>query len=272
MIKILCVDNEKSALQRLVLLCKEMEAVSDVQGFDLAGEALRWIRDHSCDLVLMRAGFPHADGITFAQRIREIRPRAEIVFIADDDRYAMDAWSVHARGYLIRPVTTDRLKAEVDYVLTLHPELTAAPPAAHIEVRTFGSFDVMVDGEPVHFHRSKAKELLAYLVEKQGQSITREEAFGILWEGKPYDRSGQKQMDVIFRSLRKTLNEYGISGILSFQRGAICIIPRQISCDMYRFVLGDPAAISEYRGEYMTAYSWASLREAYLERRIENLT
>ena len=169
-------------------------------------------------------------------------------------------------------VFPERLKEEIDYVLRLRAAVKAETPPAHIVVKTFGNFDVMVDGEPVHFQRAKAKELLAYLVEKQGQSITREEAYRVLWERDKYDRPAQKQLDVILRSLRATIEEYGISEILSLQRGAISIVPRLISCDMYRFLLGDVTAIGEYRGEYMTAYSWASLQEAYLERRIENLT
>ena len=205
------------------------------------------------------------------ERLRELQPGAEIVFVTGHAEHAVEAWAVHARGYVLKPVTPERLREEVKYVLSLRPGMTPGRPSAHIEVKTFGSFDVLVDGEPVHFRRAKAKELLAYLVEKQGQSITREKAFLALWEGRPYDRPGQKQLDVILRSLRGTLDEYGIGGILSLRRGAISVVPRMFSCDMYRFVLGDAAAIGEYRGEYMTAYSWASLREAYLERRIENL-
>lgn len=272
MLRVVCVDDEEQTLQHIVSLCGETEEISGVRGFQSAAEALAWVRNHPCDLALLDICMPEMNGIQLAGKIRELQPRADIVFVTGHPEYAVEAWAVHARGYVLKPVTAERLKEEAEYVLSLRPELKAARPAARIEVKTFGNFDVLVDGEPVHFRRSKAKELLAYLVEKQGQSITREKAYLALWEGKPYDRPGQKQLDVILRSLRDTLEEYGISGILSMRRGAISIVPKAFSCDMYRFVLGDVAAVGEYRGEYMTAYPWASLREAYLERRIENLT
>ena len=272
MLRVLCVDDDKPALQHLMGLCAKTPAISDTQGFGNARQALAWLKDHPCDLALLDIRLPEMDGIMLAKRIRESRPNMDIVFITAHAEYAVDAWAIHARGYVLKPITPERLKEEIDYVLRLRAAVKAETPPAHIVVKTFGNFDVMVDGEPVHFQRAKAKELLAYLVEKQGQSITREEAYRVLWERDKYDRPAQKQLDVILRSLRATIEEYGISEILSLQRGAISIVPRLISCDMYRFLLGDVTAIGEYRGEYMTAYSWASLQEAYLARRIENLT
>lgn len=271
-LKVLCVDDEKLMLQHVMSLCGRIREISDVQGFSSAGEALAWHREHPCDLALLDISLPEMDGIALAMKLKEAQPDIHIVFVTGYAQYAVDAWAIHARGYVLKPVTQERLAEEVKYVLSLRPDGGTKRPLSHIEVKTFGSFDVMVDGEPVHFQRSKAKELLAYLVEKQGQSITREEAYRTLWEDDQYGRPAQKQLDVILRSLRATLEENGIGEILSVQRGAIRIVPRLISCDMYRFVLGDVTAISEYRGEYMTAYSWASLREAYLERKIENLT
>ena len=57
---------------------------------------------------------------------------------------------------------------------------------------------------------ARCKELLAYLVDRHGRNVTHAEAFGILWEDRMYDRPMQKQMDVIIRSMRTTLQEYGI--------------------------------------------------------------
>ncbi len=270
-LRVLCVDDDRQTLQSNLALCGRLPSVCGVQGFSRARDALDWLAGHPCDAALLDIGLPDMDGITLARKIREAHPDVEIVFVTGHAEYAIDAWDIHARGYVLKPLTLERLKEEVDYILSFRAQAPQRQAAAHIEVKTFGSFDVLVDGEPVRFKRAKAKELLAYLVEKQGKSVTREEAYRLLSEKEAYDRPAQKQLDVILRSLRATLEDYGISDILSFQRGAISIVPKLISCDMYRFLLGDVNAINEYRGEFMTAYSWASLQEAYLERRIENL-
>lgn len=272
MLHVLCVDDERLTLQHIVSLCGEIPEVCDAQGFLRAGEALAWLADHPCDLALLDIDLPDMDGIALAMKMKETRPDISIVFVTAYPQYAVDAWAIHAQGYVLKPVIREQLRDEVKHVLSLRAGPRRKPTCEHIEIKTFGGFDVLVDGEPVHFQRAKAKELLAFLVEKQGRGITREEAFRRLWEGAAYDRPAQKQLDVVLRSLRATLEENGIGEILTLRRGVISVEPRLFSCDMYRFLLGDVTAISEYRGEYMTAYSWASLQEAYLERHIENLT
>ena len=137
-------------------------------------------------------------------------------------------------------------------------------PDAHVIARTFGNFDLFVDGELVTFRQAKCKELLAYLIDRQGGSVTRAEAFAVLYEDRMYDRPMQKQFDVIIRSLRDTLEEYKTSEIMEMKRGTLRIVPELVSCDAWRFFSGDADAVNTYRGEYMSAYSWASGTESFM--------
>ena len=135
---------------------------------------------------------------------------------------------------------------------------------AHIRVRTFGNFDVYVDGRPVSFKLAKSKELLAYLVDRQGSGVSRAELFAAVWEDRLYDRKQQKQFDVYIRSLRETLREYGIPEIMEMEKGTLRVRPDTFLCDAYLFYSGDSNSINAYRGEYMSSYSWANMTEAIL--------
>ena len=134
-----------------------------------------------------------------------------------------------------------------------------------VEVRTFGGFDVMVNGEFVVFGRAKSKELLAYLIEMKGKPVSRQEAGSVLWEGNYFDRARQKQLDVVIRSLASTLCEYGISDILEVHK-EMRVVPTRFTCDLYRYLDGEDAAMDEYCGGYMSSYSWSAETEAYLDR------
>ena len=112
-------------------------------------------------------------------------------------------------------------------------------------------------GETLAFHRAKSKELLAYLIDRSGKGVTRQDIFAALWEEGLYDRSRQKYLDVIIRSLRETLREAGSEGILEIKSGFLRIRPELLDCDLYRFLNNDPAAVNAYRGEYMPEYTWA---------------
>ena len=54
-----------------------------------------------------------------------------------------------------------------------------------MEIRTFGKFDVFVDGLPVRFKDAKAKELLAICVDRKGELVGTEEVIDKLWKDIP---------------------------------------------------------------------------------------
>lgn len=261
--KVICVDDESLVLKLMVSLCRELTQITEVEGFSSGEDALDYLKRNPVDIALLDINMPYMDGITLAAKIKEYYPNTAIIFLTGYAQYAIDAFSLHATGYLLKPVSKERLSAEVNYALSVRKQQEST---AYITVRIFGDFDILVDGTIVTFSRARAKELLAYLVDRQGSSITRAAAFAILWEDTPYDRSMQKQLDVVIRSLRTTLRKYGISEIFEMRNGTMRICPEKLDCDLYRFFEGDIESVNAYRGEYMSDYSWASLTEAYMGR------
>ena len=257
---LICVDDEPLAVEYTLGQCAQLPGIGEAKGFTEAQSALDWLRTHPVELALLDINMPEIDGITLAARIKELYPQTAIVFLTAYKEYAFDAYSVHPAGYLLKPVSQDKLAEEVAYACgSAH-----ASPSAHIRVKTFGYFDVYVDGRPVSFRLAKSKEILAYLVDKQGTGVTRAELFAAVWEDRPYDRKQQKQLDVYVRSLRETLREYGAAEIMEMEKGILRVRPDTFTCDAYLFYSGDSDTINAYRGEYMSSYSWASMTEAIL--------
>ena len=262
--RIICVDDEALILQLTVSMCRNLPGAPEAEGFERAADALASLEKTPADVAILDVNMPDMDGITLAARIKEKSPDTAIIFLTGYAEYAVDAFALHASGYLLKPVRAERLASEVAYALAGRK---TQPERPHVEVRTFGEFDLKVDGKPVVFSRARAKELLAYLVDRQGGFVTRAAVFAALWEDGFYDRSMQKQLDVVIRSLRTTLEENGIGDIVEIRRGALRVVPEKFDCDLYRFFAGDVAAVDAYRGEHMSAYSWASLTESYIDRK-----
>ena len=260
--KIICADDEPLILEMTGQMCREIPGVDEVKTFPGASELLAYLENESADIAILDIDMPEMNGLTLAAKIKERRPDTAIIFLTGYAQYAVDAFKLHASGYLMKPTTKEQLEEEIRFALSDKKP----PETAHIVVHTFGAFDVFVDGNAVSFGRSKAKELMACLVDRQGASVTRAEAFATLWEDEFYDRAMQKQMDVVVRALKQSLKDAGISDFLEIQSGAMRIRPEMCSCDLYRFFDGDMNAVNSYRGEYMSAYSWASLTEAYIDR------
>ncbi len=269
--KAICVDDEELALQNTLSLCRQMPRITDVQGFTDPGKALAWVREHPVELAILDINMPGMDGLTLARAIQQQNQDTAILFVTAHPQYAVDAWSVHPAGFILKPLTGERLPAELDYVARWHAGRTGRALSSHIEVRTFGNFDLLVDGKQVSFARSKAKELLACLVDKRGIRISRAEAFHLLWGEEEYTRPRQKMLDVIIRSLRATLEENGVGEILQIEQGGLRIEPTALDCDLYRLLGGDEDTARGYQGEYMSAYTWASGTEGRIAMKLESM-
>ena len=260
--RIICVDDEKLILELTVSMCRELPQKPEVQGFSNSADALEYLRCHKADIAIIDINMPDMTGIVLAAKMKEINKNIAIIFLTGYSEYALDAISMHASGYLMKPVSSERLKEEIDYAMENIELHKYKPQNTNIFVKTFGRFDVLLDGEPIAFQRSRAKELLAYLVDRHGSFVSRSTAFSILWENRTYDRPMQKQFDVILRSLRATLDKYGISNMIEMRQGYIRAVPEQFDCDLYRFFDGNIDTVNSFQGEYMSEYSWASFTEA----------
>ena len=155
------------------------------------------INDRNTDLMLIDTGFKAADFIALTRMIRNRSPRTGMIIIADDESYALQAYEVHATGYIIKPVRKSRLKEEIEYCVDQLP-VTQKDPAA-IQVMTDGGFEIFLNGEPARFKYSKTKKLLAHIISKRGAMVRNSELIKTLW--------GKDKKDLTEREL-KARNSY----------------------------------------------------------------
>ncbi len=267
--KAICVDDEGLILARTVSLVEKTRIFDSIESFMDAEEALEYLDMDKADLALLDIDMPGMTGLELAGKMKKKNPDIKIIFLTGYSEYAVDAYAMHATGYLLKPVSYDKLVEELNYALerTGNNSSSKDKKASKVKVETFGYFNILVDGKLVVFRRNKAKEIIACLVDRRGKFVARKDLFYLLWEDDDYDRAKQKYLDTIIRSLRDTLEEYGISDIFELEKGMMRIVPEKLDCDLYRFLDNDEEAIKSFCGEYMSSYSWASTTEGYLTDR-----
>lgn len=261
--RVLCIDDERLALGNLML--KLGKLVDQVDGFTHAEEALAFLKEHAVDAVFLDVNMPEISGLELARKIKELNPRAHIVFVTGYSEYAVEAFRQHASGYVMKPAAMEDLQNELEHI-----RASAEPSvAARIKVQCFGNFSVMLDGKPFVFSRSKAKELFAYLVFRQGATCSTREMAAILFEDEPFGAAQSNYLQKIITATIKAFEPVGLSESL-FRRhySELSIDATLLDCDYYRFLRWEPTAVNAYTGEFMAQYSWAEPTGAYLDQKL----
>jgi two-component system, LytTR family, response regulator len=114
-IRTVIVDDEPLAREGLRRLLSEDPAMTLVAECRDGVEAVRTITAERPDLVILDVQMPEVDGFGV---ISAIGPEAmpPVVFITAHDRYAVDAFNVHAVDYLLKPVDPARFRETINRV------------------------------------------------------------------------------------------------------------------------------------------------------------
>ena len=246
--KILLVDDENLQLIRLENTVKKIMPDAECFSYTNPKKAYEETENEKLDIAFLDIEMPLISGINLAKKLKKNNPLINIIFVTAYNNYALDAYNIHASGYVLKPVNAEKLKKELD-ALRYEVELK---PSKLLQVKCFGNFDVFKDGTPLKFHRQKSKELFAYLVDREGSSANINELNAVLWEEdhKSYLRN-------LIADIQETLKEAGAEDVFIKRHNECFIDPNKIDCDAYEYKKGNPDAIRMYRGEYMIQYSWA---------------
>ncbi len=252
--RILCVDDEPLALQMLEMSIKKASPDADVTAFDDQDELLSEAQNNGCDIAFLDIHMRGMNGVELAKKLKDVNPKMNIIFVTGYSEYAGEAMSLHASGYIMKPVSKEKIEKELSELrFPIEPK-----KGALLRIQCFGNFDVFTpDGEHVRFERSKAKEVFAYLVHKRGSSVTSKEIFAAIFEDEPYEKKLQNLLQTYTHSMIKSLKAVGAEDAVVHTYNAFAVKPDVLDCDAYRFSELDPGAVNAYECEYMSQYYWA---------------
>lgn len=259
--KTILVDQELEAMQLFECEAERLPSVSIVGKFDSAQEALQYTQSNPVDLAVMNIRMPDLNGIELGKSLRETNPDMLFVYIADQEDSVIDTLRLRAAAYVLKPYVEE----DVRYALGIAELLWGSKPK-HIFARTFGSFDLFLDGRPIVFKSAKAKELLALLIDRRGGIVDSEQMIATLWEGRPKGEATLSLCSKLCKTLYQELEANGISDLVFLTRSGRSVNLDALECDLYDLLDGKEEARRLYCGEYMRDYDWAEYRNYSLSK------
>ena len=193
-----------------------------VSWFRDGNEALRALRDHDADLVLLDLGLPGKDGMDVLTEARRLRVKTPVIVMSARD--ALDSrirvLDAGADDYLIKPFHLDELAARIrSLARRARGEAVNRLEAGALSL-DLGTFDVTWHGERVDLTRREFA-LLQALMERAGRIVRRESLETSLYG--PDNVMSSSALEVLVHSLRRKLSH----GAIQTVRGFGYMVPRE---------------------------------------------
>ena len=259
--RIIAVDDEKIALEALSGAIRAIVAEDEVVSFRYPEDAIEYAKENLCDIAFLDIEMVGMSGVELAEELKKYNNEINIVFCTGYGNYRDVAFDLHASGYLMKPITPEKVKRELENLRRPISE------KKKLKVQTFGNFEVYIDGKPLNFKYRRTKELFAYLVDRVGAMCSVGEIIGILFE----DEGGREDyFQKLRRDLLSTLEEVGCENAIVHKRGMLGVVVTELQCDYYDYLNHKKDLATSYFGEYMSQYSFAEYTNAHLHSKLKS--
>ncbi|MBL7112696.1 MAG: response regulator transcription factor [Bacteroidales bacterium] len=108
------VDDEPDALNYLAALLKEIPGIQVLAQEISVTKGVEAIISFHPDIVFLDIDMPKHDGFELVRQIKELNLSPTIIFTTGHPEFAIEAFDKAAFGYLLKPVTDDKLRAIIN--------------------------------------------------------------------------------------------------------------------------------------------------------------
>ena len=137
----LVIDDEAPARDELAYLLRTAFSIAPVDAAENSADAFRYLQERSYDVVFLDVRMPVLNGIELGNVLRRFAAPPAIVYVTAYEQYAVRAFDIGARDYLLKPVSQARLRTALERALGRSPDQPEQPeddPSATIGVEVAG--------------------------------------------------------------------------------------------------------------------------------------
>ena len=111
---VIMVEDRKIILSGALPILEEALPGATVTGFSRPSEAIEFARANRVSLAFLDIELGKTSGIDLCRTLLDINPRTNVVFLTAYSEYSLDAWSTGASGFMLKPITLEGVRAQLE--------------------------------------------------------------------------------------------------------------------------------------------------------------
>jgi len=113
-LRTMIVDDEPLAIERMQVLCSELDQLQVVGTASDGAAAVRLCEKLKPDLLLLDMTMPGMDGLGVARLLGKRENPPAIIFVTAHEDFAVEAFDLEAVDYVLKPVAAERLERAIE--------------------------------------------------------------------------------------------------------------------------------------------------------------
>ncbi len=114
--RVIILDDEKIILRGEMITLEKVMPNASITGFSNPDDAITYAKSNNIRIIFSDIEMGAVNGIELSKEFLKINPRTNIIFLTAYADYSIDAWSTGASGFMVKPITEESLRKQLEHL------------------------------------------------------------------------------------------------------------------------------------------------------------
>lgn len=114
--RVIVLDDEKIILRGEMATLEKVMPNALISGFTNTDDAITYAKSNNIRIIFSDIEMGDVNGIELSKEFLKINPRTNIIFLTAYADYSIDAWSTGASGFMVKPITKESLRKQLEHL------------------------------------------------------------------------------------------------------------------------------------------------------------
>lgn len=114
--RVIVLDDEKIILRGEMATLEKVMPNALISGFTNTDDAITYAKSNNIRIIFSDIEMGDVNGIELSKEFLKINPHTNIIFLTAYADYSLDAWSTGASGFMVKPITEESLRKQLEHL------------------------------------------------------------------------------------------------------------------------------------------------------------